>query len=98
MSKSFIINAIMLLISTVVFILLFRYLKDDIKISEEMSRYLRIITSLAAAAASMSLSGTIKIGDGDTMQTFAEKEPKITAVGALAVFVIVYLFDPISFS
>ena len=86
----------MLIVSLIIFTILFVYLITDTP-SEEAYWLVRVLAALAAASMSMSLSGTIRVGGkDDAVQTMAEKEPKITAVGALAVFVIVYLFNPIS--
>lgn len=68
--------------------------------------FFRVITALAASAVSISIPGMLKIEynndgasiaqrDGSPM-TLAEKEPTIIAGGALAVFVLVYLFNPIN--
>lgn len=67
----------------------------------------RLISALAASAISISLPGMLQIkftkkNDGtmariDTSEpsTLADQAPTITASGAIAVFVLVYLFNPI---
>lgn len=72
--------------------------------------FYRVLAALAAAAISISIPGMLKINydaKGGQMNlmtnanndpvpmTLAEKEPTITASGAIAVFVLVYLFNPI---
>ena len=62
----------------------------------------RIIIALAASMVSMAIPGSVTIGGSkageDPKRTLAEEAPKIAATGAIAVFVLVYLFDPITFS
>lgn len=70
----------------------------------------RVLVALAAAAISISIPGMLEIRysnekNGMRLLTdannepeptnLAEKEPAITASGAIAVFVLVYLFNPI---
>ncbi len=72
--------------------------------------FYRVLTALAAASISISIPGMLHVnytsdGQGVNMlsdekqkpikMTLAEKEPTITASGAIAVFVLVYLFNPI---
>ena len=72
--------------------------------------FYRVLTALAAASISISIPGMLEIRyvkENDEMKaltntegksnpaTLAEKEPTITASGAIAVFVLVYLFNPI---
>jgi len=72
--------------------------------------FYRVLTALAAASISISIPGMIHVNYGsdgsqvETMKdekdkhipmTLAEKEPTITASGAIAIFVLVYLFNPI---
>ncbi len=71
----------------------------------------RVLIALAAAAISISIPGMLEIRysrekDGMRLLTnesnepdpsnLAEKEPAITASGAITVFVLVYLFNPIA--
>ena len=64
----------------------------------------RVLIALASAAISISLPGMLQIRyskEEDGMKalqapsTLAETQPVITASGAIAVFVLVYLFDPL---
>ncbi|PQJ77819.1 hypothetical protein [Polaribacter porphyrae] len=92
---------IMLIIST----------KKGIKMDSAQFWVYRIATALATASISISIPGMIKISytpKGDEINThkdnenntifmtLAEKEPTITSSGAIAVFVLVYLFNPIN--
>lgn len=54
----------------------------------------RVIIALAAAMVSIGLPGTLQIGKPEEMQAKNVK-PEVNAAGALAVFVLVYLFNPI---
>ncbi len=88
----------MLVIAMVIFVGLFLYLAlaPNNSMSDDLKRLIRVLTALAAGAVSMSLSGTINVGTQENnVQTMAEKAPKITAAGSLAVFVLVYLVDPL---
>lgn len=61
--------------------------------SEELKGITRIIVALASAAVSIALPGSINI---ETEENKKDKMwPRIKATGALAVFVLVYLFNPI---
>ena len=83
----------MLYISLIILVIIFLYhLSMKGSDQSEFNWFLRVVTALAAAAMSMSLSGSINIGKDSNMQTFAEAAPKISAAGSFAVFVIVYLF------
>ena len=85
----------MLVISLIIFVILFIYLINGTP-SADMKWFIRVVMALAAGAMSMSLSGTINVGTRDKVETLAQKSPNVTAAGALAVFVLVYLFDPIN--
>ena len=83
----------MLYISLIILVFIFIYhVSNSSDNSDQFNWFLRVVTALAAAAMSMSLSGTINIGKHSNMQTFAEASPKVTAAGSFAVFIIVYLF------
>lgn len=56
----------------------------------------RVIVSLAASAISISIPGMLKVDTDNTSTTMAEKAPRIVASGAIAVFVLVYLFNTIN--
>ena len=72
--------------------------------------FYRVLTALAAASISISIPGMLKINytpKGNQVNLFSdadnnpiemsllEKEPTISASGAIAVFVLVYLFNPL---
>lgn len=61
--------------------------------------FYRVLTALAAASISISIPGMISLNhkpNGDeTEMSLLEKEPTISASGAIAVFVLVYLFNPL---
>lgn len=72
--------------------------------------FCRVLIALASASISISIPGMLKLdynSKGDSIKTFTddddnpvkmsllEKEPTISASGAIAVFVLVYLFNPI---
>lgn len=81
--------------------------KLDIGTSDFAKFLLRVIVSLAASMVSVGIPGTIELKwkpkeriepinkDDNPPLTLAEREPTIVASGAIAVFVLVYLFDPI---
>jgi hypothetical protein len=80
-----------------IFVLIFIYFVTSNGSSKQLFEwFIRVVVSLAAAAMSMSLTGSINIGNKKEMRTFAEESPNITAAGSFAVFVVVYLFNPIS--
>ncbi|WP_299130951.1 hypothetical protein [uncultured Winogradskyella sp.] len=68
--------------------------------------FFRVVTALCASAISISIPGMLKVSynsDGTFIQTqnkdvatLADKQPSIVAGGAIAVFVLVYLFNPIN--
>lgn len=73
----------------------FQFLKgSEGELFKELSGIIRVIVALAAAAISIALPGLLEIGNPSTTRT----APNIKASGALAVFVLVYLFNPINFS
>ncbi|MDO5977588.1 hypothetical protein [Flavivirga spongiicola] len=73
--------------------------------------FYRVLTALAAASISISIPGMISLNsrpDGNPItrlnaqgasepnpMSLLEKEPTISASGAIAVFVLVYLFNPL---
>ena len=70
----------------------------------------RVLIALAAAAISISIPGMLKVNyiakndDDDAETTYTkvndfsllDKEPTVTASGAIAVFILVYLFNPLN--
>lgn len=102
---------IMFIVSAFALILVFTATKEATKdssvINKELFWIIRIVVALASSAISISIPGMIKISynsDGTEVSTssnknfmsFSEKEPTIVASGAIAVFVLVYLFNPIT--
>ncbi|MDH3699527.1 MAG: hypothetical protein OEQ81_12750 [Flavobacteriaceae bacterium] len=82
----------------------------DFESSKVISWIFRVIISLAAAMVSVAIPGSLTIDytntegtlkfvkdeNASSRPTLADKEPKIVATGAIAVFVLVYLFNPIN--
>lgn len=74
----------------------FGYLKYHGKEFTELTGLIRVIVALASAAVSIALPGFINL---DTQRENSATDtvwPKIKAGGALAIFVLVYLFNPIN--
>lgn len=84
--------------------------QTDVKMDSANFWFYRVLTALAASAISISIPGMLSINyhqdgaqtlsmeeekSGKKPMTLAEKEPTITASGAIAVFVLVYMFNPI---
>ncbi len=57
---------------------------------------IRVVVSLSASAISISIPGMLKLDTNSASTTMAEKAPKVVASGAIAVFVLVYLFNTIN--
>ena len=53
----------------------------------------RILGSFAASGLSVVIPGSINVGT-NSYKSLAQESPKLTATGAMAVFVLVYLFNP----
>lgn len=92
--KEIIPYAVMAVLGIITLYFCFEFLKDKESVTKEVSRIVRIIVALAAASISIALPGILEIGT-DAAQV-SKTTPKVKASGALAVFVLVYLFDPIS--
>lgn len=84
--------------------------KNEVDMDSAEFWFYRVLTALAAASISISIPGMLNVNytpkgtkldlrtdanDNPVPMTLAEKEPAITASGAIAVFVLVYLFNPI---
>lgn len=85
--------------------------KIDLMHSHSLFWFYRVLTALAAASISISIPGMISLNhkpDGNQLMrtnaagqsvpnamSLLEKEPTISASGAIAVFVLVYLFNPL---
>jgi len=87
--------AILVIIGSITLFLCFDFLKVEDDISKELAHVIRIIEALSAAAISIALPGAVEIIN---TQSNLRTSPNIRASGALAVFAIVYLFDPICLS
>jgi hypothetical protein len=86
--------------------------KMDLMHSHSIFWFYRVLTALAAASISISIPGMISLNhkpDGNQLMrtnadgseepnsmSLLEKEPTISASGAIAVFVLVYLFNPLA--
>ena len=78
----------------IVLFLCFRYLKAQGNEFKELKGIIRVVVALAAAGVSISLPGFV---DVETQKTSSQTMwPRIKAGGALAIFVLVYLFDPVN--
>ncbi len=53
----------------------------------------RILGAFAASGLSVVIPGSLNVGT-DSYKSLAQESPKLTATGAMAVFVLVYLFNP----
>ncbi|MBV7268468.1 hypothetical protein [Winogradskyella luteola] len=85
--------------------------KIELMHSHSLFWFYRVLTALAAASISISIPGMISLNhkpDGNQLMrtnadgseepntmSLLEKEPTISASGAIAVFVLVYLFNPL---
>ncbi|KGL63268.1 hypothetical protein [Polaribacter sp. Hel1_85] len=74
--------------------IIFNLTADDNELETKIW-FLRVIVSLCASAISVIIPGAVNIGKQGTFKTLAEEKPAITASGAIAVFVLVYLFNPL---
>lgn len=96
-SKEIFPEFIVAVIGFIVLVCCFSYLKYCSKEFEELTGIIRVVVALSTAAVSIALPGFINL---DTQKENAKTDtvwPKIRAGGALAIFIIVYLFDPIEF-
>ncbi|WP_299684213.1 hypothetical protein [uncultured Dokdonia sp.] len=96
-AKDIIPDMIVAFLGLLTLILCFLYLKDKEcdKIFEPLEGFIRVIIALASSAVSIALPGFINL---ETIRENNKSDtlwPKIKAGGALAVFVLVYLFNPI---
>ncbi|WP_299113035.1 hypothetical protein [uncultured Winogradskyella sp.] len=53
----------------------------------------RILGAFAASGLSVVIPGSLNVG-ANNFKSLAQESPKLTATGAMAVFVLVYLFNP----
>ena len=72
----------------------FWYLTKSDRVFTELTGIIRVIVALCAASISIALPGFVSIEtEKDTTNS---TWPMIKAGGALAIFIVVYLFDPIN--
>lgn len=95
-SKEIISEFIVAIIGFIVLVCCFSYLKLCSKEFEELTGIIRVVVALSTAAVSIALPGFINL---ETQKENAKTDtawPKIKAGGALAIFVLVYLFNPLN--
>ncbi|GAB5400500.1 MAG: hypothetical protein Aureis2KO_20850 [Aureisphaera sp.] len=90
-AKEIVPNLIMVILGVIVMVLCFFHLDSEGKIFDNLTGLIRVIIALAAASISIALPGFVQLKTSEQSGT----APLISAGGALAVFVIVYLFNPI---
>jgi len=86
------------------------YSMEDLTFESPHFWFYRVLTALAAASISISIPGMLKVNyfvktsdKDEAIKTYEkisdmsllDKEPTISASGAIAVFVLVYLFNPL---
>ena len=80
----------------------FNYLQGIDQEFKELTGIIRVIIALATAAISIALPGFVQIGEKPNTRTASEIAQskdfwnRLKAGGALAVFIIVYLFNPLA--
>lgn len=94
-AKEIVPHIIMVILGILVMVGCFKYLKDSTtaqndRIFKDLAGIIRVIVALAASSISIALPGFIEL------QTDSKTAPIVKAGGALAVFVLVYLFNPIN--
>lgn len=95
-SKIIVPEIIMAIIGFLVLVCCFSYLRNCNKEFEELTGIIRVVVALSTAAVSISLPGFVNL---ETLRENATTDtiwPKIKAGGALAIFVLVYLFNPVN--
>ena len=95
-SKHIIPELLVVILGVATLCLCFYYLKREDEVFKDLTGIIRVVVALATSAVSISLPGFINLETFKASQTDT-LWPKIKAGGALAVFVIVYLFNPINF-
>ena len=61
----------------------------------EVYLYIKILGAFCASGISIAIPGMIEVKGSNGVETLASRAPNITATGALAVFVFVYLANPL---
>jgi len=93
-AKEIIPHLIMVALGILALVLCFIFLSKNGKEFTELSGIIRVIVALSAAAISIALPGFVSL---ETERNTSDSLwPKIKAGGALAIFLVVYLFDPIN--
>ena len=90
-AKEIIPNLIMVILGVIVMTLCFYHLDQVDRVFRELTGIIRVIVAMAAASISIALPGFVEL----ETKSESSNAPLIKAGGALAVFVIVYLFNPI---
>ncbi|MEM7086348.1 MAG: hypothetical protein AAF489_09210 [Bacteroidota bacterium] len=93
-AKEIIPHIIMVVLGVLSLVLCFIFLAKNNKEFTELSGIIRVIVALSTAAISIALPGFVSIET--EKNTTNSTWPMIKAGGALAIFIIVYLFDPIN--
>ncbi len=93
-AKEIIPHIIMVILGVLALAGCFWYLTRSDRVFMELTGIIRVIVALCAASISIALPGFVNIQSEkkatDTLW------PKIKAGGALAIFIVVYLFDPVN--
>ncbi|MDC8006228.1 hypothetical protein POV27_19400 [Aureisphaera galaxeae] len=92
-AKEIIPNLIMVVLGIIVMALSFWHLDSEGKAFDNLTGIIRVIVALSAACISIALPGFIELQSNK--EGTNSNAPLINAGGALAVFVLVYLFNPI---
>ena len=92
-AKEIIPHLVMVILGVAALALSFWYLAKKGDVFTELSGIIRVIVALSASSISIALPGFVSM---ETEKDTSDKIwPKIKAGGALAIFILVYLFDPI---
>lgn len=83
-------TSLLILIGIITFLWFFKPKHDEAYL------YIKILGAFCASGISIAIPGMIEINGANGIQTLASQSPKVTATGALAVFVFVYLFNPLA--
>ena len=96
-NKEMVSPLLLMTIGVVALIVCFFYLDsfEESRVFEELKGIIRIVVALATAAVSIAFPGLLVLGKNPETKANRALSPEISASGALAVFVIVYLFNPI---
>ncbi|MEM7187121.1 MAG: hypothetical protein AAF466_10720 [Bacteroidota bacterium] len=93
-AKQIIPHLIMVALGVISLTLAFSFLAKSGREFTALTGIIRVIVALSAASISIALPGFVNI---ETEKDTSDKLwPKIKAGGALAIFIVVYLFDPVN--